>query len=525
MTWFVKTVKERDLPSELPKRVKLKPKAEVMSIVGVPPIKVNGEKLDWETVEGSLDAYKDVGVSHLFMWCFWSHVDYLESLEAKTEDGVVKLKMLLPNFMFIARDFLKPDPERGGEEGFKRLVRRAHDLGLKVIPQLCINAVYGDAYILREHPDWVLKSIYDDYAVFWPWATAPWGYVVNKSHPELIEFVTERLMPKWIIDWGVDGIFLDYPAVYYCDQRIYEIYKRMGISEKVRTFCKNRGLSLEECVKPVTPVKGHYSGEPLVAAMRRKVDELKASLGRDLTFGGEFVQASYLDHPEEAIEAVFKGERVEEASWLSGSLNKYFDWIWNYRFASLLLSLEEKSRYYSDHYAKALSEERETVESLELARFVNMLNIFWSGYRRLHNQLTAECYLTLLATAPGRVIWIGCHQLDSLEETYLLRAWYRRLIAIKKAYPSLIKGGLENALIEPKKPKIIAYNRWGGGEPVTVAVNASLRHETVTLKTRFKPGEVKLLDLLHGEGFSGRSDRFEIELPPFTARLLVEKNG
>ena len=523
MAWFVKTVKGKDLPSDLPKRVDLKPKAEVMSILGIPPIKINGEKMDWRTVEDNMEVYRYVGVSHLFIWCFWSHVDYLDYLEVKTDEGTIKLRMMIPNFLFIAKDFLTPDPERGGEEGFKSLINRAHSLGLRVIPQLCINAAYGDSYILREHPDWILRSIHGGYAVPWPWITAPWGYVVNKAHPGLIRFVTETLMPKWIIDWGADGIFLDYPAIFYCDPRIYGIYKRIGISENARRICYDRGLSLEECIKPVAPVDGYYSGEPLVAAMRRKINELKSRLGRELTFGGEFVKASYMDYPDEAIEATFKGRRLDEPIEERGSLSKYFDWIWDYRFASLLLNVARNiNAVSSSRYVDAVLKNEEEKDGLESAKFVNMLNTFWSGYRCLHSQATAECYLTLLTTAPGGTLWIGCYQLDSLEEAYLLRAWYRRLLMIKRAYPSLIHGRLENALIEPEDSRVIAYNRWSDDEAVTVAVNVGQRYEAITLRTRFKHDKVRLLDLLRGEIVAGEAKRLEVEVPPFTALILVE---
>jgi len=103
-----------------------------------------------------------------------------------------------------------------------------------------------------------------------------------------------------------------------------------------------------------------------------------------------------------------------------------------------------------------------------------------------------------------------------------LRAWYRRLLMIKRAYPSLIHGRLENALIEPEDSRVIAYNRWGNDRSVTIAVNIGQRYETITLKTRFKHDKVRLLDLLHGDTVAGEAQRLEIEVPPFTALILVE---
>ena len=100
--------------------------------------------------------------------------------------------------------------------------------------------------------------------------------------------------------------------------------------------------------------------------------------------------------------------------------------------------------------------------------------------------MVAECYISLAATAPGRILWIGGYQLDTVPEKDVLRAWYKRLITVKKAYPALQSRNIENALIKPTAPRLIAYNRWEGNSSVTVIVNARNQHHTVIVRTKFR---------------------------------------
>ncbi|HEX16060.1 MAG TPA: hypothetical protein ENF44_02915, partial [Deltaproteobacteria bacterium] len=104
-----------------------------------------------------------------------------------------------------------------------------------------------------------------------------------------------------------------------------------------------------------------------------------------------------------------------------------------------------------------------------------------------------------------------------------LRAWYGRLVAIKRAFPALQSTNVEDALLEPQVRGLIAYNRWAGDDSVTVVVNTSDRELTARVRTRFAGKLVELVDLLQGEEFEGDPRDLTIRMPPRTARVLVPK--
>jgi len=65
----------------------------------------------------------------------------------------------------------------------------------------------------------------------------------------------------------------------------------------------------------------------------------------------------------------------------------------------------------------------------------------------------------LAATAPGRTFWIEGADLVLPEHRELLRAWYKRLVAIKRAFPALQSANIEDALLELQVRDLTAYNR------------------------------------------------------------------
>ena len=507
--------KNTALPAPLPKEIDLKPKGNVTVIVSVPWVNIvtgeyYGPAIKWSAITSNLQIYKDVGADIMVLWPIWEHIDRVTKITVKTLEGEIDLK--LDPYWWVPKDYLKLDPDRGSEEEFLNMIETAHALGIRVVPILQVSYTVPGGFIYEEHPEWILKSIYGGYAVFWPWVKAPWGYVINKADLGLIRFVTEIVIPHWVKVWGVDGVWLDSPSMKYCDPRVREICEKVGAVKGC------------ECL---TPVDGFYTTEPLAKALRRKIDQLSMETGRNLVCAGETAIASYQDWPDEGIAALAKLDqsrlfRVANSPRVKGSLGKYWDWVCNYRFRFFLKNVYDGGEYsYSENFVDSLKLEEHIFKDTEPARFVNMFNGF-HRYKCLHDPMVAECYITLAATAPGRILWIGGYQLDTVPEKDVLRAWYKRLITIKKAYPALQSRNIENALVKPRAPRLIAYNRWEGNGSVTVIVNAGDQHHTVIVRTRFSGDKIYLIDLLHGDRFHGDPKNLRVEMPPHTARVLVE---
>ncbi|RLI39964.1 hypothetical protein DRO64_09760, partial [Candidatus Bathyarchaeota archaeon] len=101
----------------------------------------------------------------------------------QTGEGKVKLGPL--KWALCGADYLTPDPERGRLNEFLDMIRAAHELGIKVIGQLQISHSVPGGFVYEEHPEWLLRSIYEGPAVQWPWIILNYGFDINKAHPEL----------------------------------------------------------------------------------------------------------------------------------------------------------------------------------------------------------------------------------------------------------------------------------------------------------------------------------------------------
>ena len=468
--------------------------------------------LTWKEVKEKLNTLKNIGVNTIFLWAPYDHPKKpINTIPCWTEvDGEVKkIDLPIAKFNVInlhAKDYLKPDSRRGSEEEFLEFIDEAHKLGFKVIGQFIATCVSPESFFCREHPEWLLKTEIEgeEYpAVSWPWRLRPWGYVVNKAHPGFINYTCEVVIPYWIKEWGLDGIFLDSPAMPYCSERFQKLCGAFP--------------SGFECL---TPVKGNYTPDNLIKAMRRKIEELERETGRDLIFAAEWIPTGRVEYwPDEAIKD-FCEKWDLKAFWRYNrqyaryELGSYFDFIWDYRFRGLLKQVKLLT---SDRYVEFLNRQMEKEAKVtRMARFVNMIN-GWRSFSNLLDPRWIGCYITLTVTAPGNIIWIGTVQ----SNLPYAQEWYAKLIKIKKEYAALQSDNIEDALISPKIKGLIAYNRWDKDESATIIVNVNDRPIDCAVKTRFKGDRVKVYDLISGEELEGNPESFNLTIPAYGSRILV----
>ncbi|HDM78874.1 MAG TPA: hypothetical protein ENG51_20800 [Deltaproteobacteria bacterium] len=515
----------------------------------------DGNFATWKDTRSKLKMLEELGVNAIFLWAPYECCKERERYTMQCwveEDGKAKRKELdmanhgwcVPNL--YGTDFLNPDPRRGSEEEFEEFINEAHRLGMKVIGQIVVTGSYPGDFIHEHHPEWLLKTTIDgrEYpAVFWPWGPGiySWGYVINKAHPGLIKYITETLMPHWIEKWDFDGIFLDSPGLIYCPTRAKEL-------------CENPARGAEY----YTPVEGEYTPDALCRAMRDKIEELEKKLGRDLIFCGESTIRGMADLPDDIIKRLCAGRTLGAIYNLpvDRSLGKYFDFVWDYRLADLMMLIAERQPVFSTsqgYVAEIIKGQTQGEgKSTRLARFVNMVNTL---HRERHWPVLRPkwvgCFVTLNVTAPGNIIWIG-HRLWDAEYrkelcSYFLdkygvdytpsdmeekcksevlnpevaRGWYKRTIKIKREHPALQSENIEDALVEPEVPGLIAYNRWSddGKDAVTVVVNTTEADITCLLKTRFE-GETVLCDLLSGKRIEGNPSNLRMSVPAYSSVIL-----
>jgi len=499
-------------------------KGDVLVIVAIPFVEnpaLGVYKPSWAEVEQALPALKEVGADAIFLWGPYDHrfPEPGETITVLTEEGYIELEIGPAAHI---RNYTRPDPARGTEQEFLSMVERAHELGLKVIGQLQITLATPGDFVYDHHPEWLLQSIYGAPAVHWPWAMGPFGFKVNKAHPGLIDFVVNTVLPHWIEVWGLDGVYLDSPGIAYCDLHIAELCELYGCAPGC---------------EPLTPVDGYYSPEPLVRAMREKINELEAETGRELMFPAEATLKTWRDMPEEFVVAACHGEFWR---WLwdervDRSMGSYFDWVMDYQFRTLLKAVYDRA-ITSEQYVEFLLKIDRELDGryTRLARFVNIW-VVASPYIPLLKPDVAECFITLWGTATGDVLFIGSFLLPPWSEVMerlfgydgeLLKELFSKLVDIKERYGALRSGNIEDALIGPGVKGLIAYNRWDEHESVTVIVNTTPEPLTARVKTRLGE-QATLVDLLSGERFRTErsSGELTVHMPAHSARILVEERG
>ncbi|MEA2098237.1 MAG: hypothetical protein U9P70_04180, partial [Patescibacteria group bacterium] len=500
-------------------------KKDILVIAGIPQEKsqrFNIPKPTWKEVELSLPKLKDTGVNAIFIWAPYEHTvpgeGSPDTITALTENGEIQLDVTHSKHI---TNYLIPDPDRGSEQEFLHMVETAHSLDMKVIAQLQVTVTNPGNFIYDNHPEWILESIYGKPAIFWPWDISGYGYVVNKAHPGLINYVTETIIPHWIEQWGVDGIYIDSAGMAYCDLRIRELTDIHGAIEGY------------ECL---TPVDGYYSPEPLIVAMKTKIEQMENEVGRDITFSGEMSYKTARDIPESDIIKALKG-KASLMQFIMGNpavdrtLGKYHDFVLNYQFRKILKLTEESIAFdYSEDYNDYFELERQLdAKHTKTARFVNMW-VESLTFIDLLKPKVAGNYITLTVTAPGNILWIGTYQLPPQQEVSekifgwdgdVLEEWYKKTIKIKKEHTSLQSDNIENALISPKTKGLIAYNRWDEKESATVVVNVNDKPITSILNTLFEDNAV-IKDELSGETFMvADPNNFQISVPAYGSRILI----
>jgi glycosidase len=121
--------------------------------------------------------------------------------------GVLNRKGVLGSY-YSVKDFLNVNPEFGTLDDFKSVLKKAHDMGMKVIIDWVPNHTSWDNNLTVEHPEWYVK---DPKGNFSPPIGTDWTDVIQLdwSKKGLQDYMIEAL--KFWVNTGVDGFRIDHP--------------------------------------------------------------------------------------------------------------------------------------------------------------------------------------------------------------------------------------------------------------------------------------------------------------------------
>lgn len=108
-----------------------------------------------------------------------------------------------PKNPYRMKDYYNIDPEYGTNDDLKQFVKTAHQLNMRVLPDLVYLHCGPAAVFIKDHPDF-LKRDKDGKIIY-----ASWGFpALNFSNPELREYLWKN-MEYLLRDFDVDGFRVD----------------------------------------------------------------------------------------------------------------------------------------------------------------------------------------------------------------------------------------------------------------------------------------------------------------------------
>ena len=172
---------------------------------------------------------------------------------------------------YAVQDYKAFNPEFGTIDQFKKVVDKAHDLGMKVILDWVPNHTGRDNAWVTEHPDWYVKDSLGNMVGPYDWTDV---YKLDYNNPEMRAAMVDALK-FWLTDVDVDGFRCDVAGEVPTD---FWDETRPKLDEVKEVFM------LAEASKPELQVNGFNMGYNW--PMKDLFSEIAATQGQ-YTFKGE----------------------------------------------------------------------------------------------------------------------------------------------------------------------------------------------------------------------------------------------
>ncbi len=149
------------------------------------------EKGDFGAVAQNLPKLKSLGVD--ILWIMPIH-----PIGAKNRKGTLGSYYSVQNYRGI-------DPSYGDTADFRRLVRKAHDLKMKVILDWVANHTAWDHPWIKQHPNWYVQDKKGNIQTQYDWSDVA---KLNYQNAEMRKAMISE-MEYWVKTFGIDGFRCD----------------------------------------------------------------------------------------------------------------------------------------------------------------------------------------------------------------------------------------------------------------------------------------------------------------------------
>ncbi|PTX65003.1 glycosidase [Melghirimyces profundicolus] len=388
------------------------------------------------------------------------------------------------NHKYDTTDYYRIDPHFGDLDTLKKLVDKAHRLGMRVMLDAVINhagygffafqdvlkngadSKYADWFYIQEFP--VVTEPVPNYETF---ANDVWTMPkLNMSHPEVAAYFLD-MAEYWIKEAGIDGWRLD--VANEVDPDFWRAFRK-----RVKKANPD-ALIVGEIWHDSGPwLQGDQFDSVMNYLFRDAVMQFFATreIGADV-FDAQLAKSRML-YREQALYAMFN-----------------------------LLDSHDTERFLT---ACGGREERMRLAVLFQMTYLGMPMIYYGDEAGMDGETDPDCRRPML--------W---RESDRNGELFTL---YQALLRIRRQHPALRRGDYRTWYVDPAAG-IYGYLRRTEEDCVGVILNNGGGTQTVSLDTHLFGEAPRLHDPLHGKIVDGRDGRVTVTLAPYEGRMISTNSG
>ncbi len=384
------------------------------------------------------------------------------------------------NHKYDTANYMEVDPSFGDMDTFRRLIKKAHSMGIKVVLDAVFNhsgdthwafqdavkngpgSKYWNWYLIHGFP--VIKDPKPNYDSWWGFASLP---KFNEYNPEVREHLF-KVAEFWAKE-GIDGWRLDVPN---------EI-RDMNFWREFRQRVKR--------INPELYIVGEIWGD-----------------GSPWLQGDQFDAVMNYPFREQVFNFLVEEKgNVDQFDWgLEGLRNQHPDSV-TYTMFNVLGSHDTP---------RVMTMAKNDVNKVKMSALFQMTYvgtpvIYYGDEIGMRGEMDPDCR--------GAFPW------NPAQWDQNLRNYYKKLIAIRNQYPALRRGNFRS-LMRHNNNRTFAYLREDSRDKIMVVMNNNTRPQDVAIETgRLNVPDGILTDLIDGTTFPIQGGQMVFSaMPPKTGRVL-----